>query len=340
MTRLLRVWMVFQAACLAGSLCAAPRIARKAQRPSADALTLLWHSPQPMTASDWFWGPGGKERSPVRPFQFIREDLSGTNPKVDVKDARGAIWRVKFGQEVHSDTFAPRLVYAAGYFAEPTYFIPEGIIEGAHHLKRAKPFISRNGNFRYARFKLHDTGTLSHAEEYSWSWKENPFVGSHELNGLKLLMMLTSNWDGKDATDSDGNTSVFLRQADSAYVYLFTDWGATMGKWGGYFSRNKWDSRGYASQTKKLVRGVSANGEIEWGFSGKHGRDLTQGISVADVRWLVPYLSRFTDAEIHAGLVASGARPDQVELFAGALRRRIRELQQLSYEREASVQQR
>jgi len=99
-------------------------------------------------------------------------------------------------------------------------------------------------------------------------------------------------------------------------------------------------SRGYARQTKKLVRGVNTNGEIEWGFSGKHARDLTQGISVADVRWLVSYLSRFTDEEIHAGLVASGARPDQVELFTGALRDRIRELQEVSYEREASAQQR
>jgi hypothetical protein len=257
---------------------------------------------------------------------------------VKVKDARGVTWTVKFGGEVHSDTFAPRLAYAAGYFVEPTYFVREGIIEGAHHLKRAKPFIARSGKFRYARFKLHDEKTLPYADEYSWSWNDNPFVGGHELNGLKILLLLTANWDGKDASDDDGNTSVFLRKADAAYLYIFTDWGSTMGKWGGYFHRDKWDPRGYARQTKKLVKGEK-NGEIQWAFSGKHKRDLTVGIRVADVRWIVPYLSRFSDEEIRAGLVASGATPAQVELFTRAIRSRIHELEQVAYPREASSNQ-
>ncbi len=288
-----------------------------------------------MTPADWFWGPGGKERAPVPPFQFIKEDFGGTNPKVKVKDARGAIWTVKFGSEVHSDTFTPRLVHAAGYFAEPTYFVGEGVIQCAHHLQRAKPFITRRGKFRYARFKLHDEKTLPYADEYSWSWKDNPFVGSRELNGLKIVMLLTSNWDGKDASDRGGNTSVFLRKADSAYLYLFTDWGSTMGKWGGYFRRDKWDSYGYANQTKKLVKGEQ-DWQVGWGFSGKHKQDLTQGVRVDDVRWIVPYLSRFTEEEIHAGLVASGATPAQVERFTRAIRSRIDALEQVAYVRAAS----
>ena len=309
----------------------------KIQTPPADAVKLLWHAPKPLTPAEWFWGPGGQERAPLPPFRFIKEDLGGTNAKVKVRDARGVTWNVKFGQEVHSETFVPRLVYAAGYFAEPTYFVREGTIEGAQHLKRAKPFISRTGKFRYARFKLHDEKTLPYADAYNWSWTDNPFTGTHELNGLKILMMLVSNWDATDATDRGGNTAVLRRTTDSAYVYLFTDWGATMGKWGGVLSREKWDSYGYAGQTRKLVKS-DREGELIWGYSGKHKRDLTQGIRIDDVSWIVRYLSRFTDEQIRAGLVASGARPDQVERFAGALRGRIQELEQVSYKREASSQ--
>ena len=291
-----------------------------------------------MTASDWYWGPGGKEQAPVPPFQFMKEDFSGTSPKVKARDARGATWTVKFGPEVHSDTFAPRVAYAAGYFVEPTYFVREGVIQAARDLKRAKPFISRTGKFHDARFKGLDEDTLGNAEHYGWSWRGNPFVGSHELNGLKILMLLTSNWDGKDATDKTSNTSVFFRKADSAYLYVFTDWGSTMGKWGGYFGRDKWDSAGYARQTRTLVKG-ERGGQIVWGFSGKHKQDLTQGIQVDDVRWIVPYLSRFTDDEISEGLTASGATPGQIKTFTRAIQERIHELEQISYAPETSSKQ-
>ena len=89
-----------------------------------------------------------------------------------------------------------------------------------------------------------------------------------------------------------------------------------MGKWGNFFQRGKWDSRGYARQTRKLVKSVSASGEITWGYSSrKHKRDITQGIQISDVRWLVPWLARITDQDLHAGLMASGALPENVETF-------------------------
>ena len=295
MIRLVPAVLVLQAVAASGAPPA------KIQNPPASAVKLLWHAPQPLTPADWFWGPGGKERAPLPPFRFIKEDLGGTNAKVKVHDARGVTWSVKFGAEVHSETFVPRLVHAAGYFVDATYFVREGTIEGAQPLKRAKPFIGRNGKFRYARFKLHDEKALPYADPYNWSWTDNPFTGSHELNGLKILMMLVSNWDATDATDKDGNTAVLRRTADSAYVYLFTDWGATMGKWGGVFGREKWAPDGYAGQTRKLVKS-DREGELTWGYFGKHKRDLTQGIRIDDVSWIVRYLSRFTDEQIRAGM--------------------------------------
>ena len=50
-----------------------------------------------------------------------------------------------------------------------------------------------------------------HFDEHSWAWNENPFVESHELNGLKILLMLLSNWDNKDVRDiaRGSNTAIF-----------------------------------------------------------------------------------------------------------------------------------
>src|SRR6266446_1807408 len=110
MARFLRVWLALQAACAVGSSFAAPPIIRKVQSPPAGAVKLLWQTPPPMTAEDWFWGPGGKERAPIPPFQFIKEGFGGTNPKVEIRDARGMTWTVKFGPEVHSETFGTRMV--------------------------------------------------------------------------------------------------------------------------------------------------------------------------------------------------------------------------------------
>jgi hypothetical protein len=120
---------------------------------------ILWREPRPATISDWTWGPGGQEMVPRPPFRFIKEKLGGTNPKVEVQDAAGRRWIVKFGSEVYADTFAPRLLNALGYAAQPTFFVQTGSISDADHLKRANYFISKDGSFRSARFKLHQQGS-------------------------------------------------------------------------------------------------------------------------------------------------------------------------------------
>ena len=107
---------------------------------------VLWRDPPPSTVSDWTWGPGGEEMAPRPPFQFLKEKFTGTNPKVEVRDAAGSLWTVKFGAEVNADTFAPRLLNAVGYAAQPTFFVRSGSIGGVHDLKRAKYFVSKDGS--------------------------------------------------------------------------------------------------------------------------------------------------------------------------------------------------
>jgi hypothetical protein len=295
------------------------------------ATQLIWNDPKPMAIADWTWGPGGEALAPRPPFEFVSENLGGTNPKINVKDARGALWIVKFGSEVHTDTFAARLLSATGYAAEPVYFVPSGTILGVTGLKRAKGFVSKDGRFRRARFKLRDKSQLTYADELEWSWISNPFLGSHAFNGLKILMMLLSNWDGKDARDvGDSNTAVFRLKGSQppAYLYAFTDWGSSLGSWGGFFTRNKWDVSAYERQTRDFVKGVR-NGNVVWGYSGKHSHDITDGITVRDVRWLMPYLSRITDEELRTGFLASGANMVTAGRFTRSMRDRIAQLERI-----------
>lgn len=309
-------------ACLLGNCVAQPAGARR----------LLWEEPGPRTISDWVWGPGGEARAPRPPFRFVKENLGGTNPKIEVRDYRGTLWIAKFGAEVHSASFAPRLLYATGYAAEPAYFVRQGSVRGVHGLKRARRFIAADGSFHDAVFRLRDDAALAYADQFEWSWADNPFLKSHQLSGLKILMMLSSNWDAKDARDGEGsNTAVFRRQCDgeTAYVYAFTDWGASFGNWGGFFRRTNWDWAGYERQTTQFVH-LSSDRRMVWGYRGKHREDVTTGITQEDVRWLLPYLSRITSEELHAGLAASGAREAVANLFTRAIQGRIAQLRRVA----------
>jgi hypothetical protein len=291
---------------------------------------IVWRAPQPASIADWVWGPGGKERAPAPPFQFVKENMHGTNPKVNVRDARGAMWIVKFGGEVHAEVFASRLLAATGFGAEPTYYVERGAILGAGGLKRAKPYIGKDGRFRNARFKLRDEKGQGHVKESTWSWADNPFRGTHEMQALQIVAMLVSNWDTKDARDGEGsNTAVFLRRnaGSNLYWYAISDWGSSLGSWGGFFQRSRWDVTAYERQSKDFVKGVS-DGQVVFGFQGKHGRDVSERITVEDIRWVLPFLSRITHDQMIAGFAASGAAPQTAERFAKALRSRIEQLEQ------------
>jgi hypothetical protein len=296
---------------------------------------VLWKDPGDVSSLDFTFGVGGPEHQPAPPFRFLDEDMSGTIAKVDVIDGRGTTWNVKWGDEAHASTFCSRLLWACGYFAETEYFLAHGRIDGAHGLKRANSRISDHGSFKDARFQLRKTSP-KYLEGHSWAWTNNPFSGTRELQGLKILVLLVSNWDTKDARDAVEkhgkleNTNLAIFEDNSSeqprYLYSDVDWGASMGRWGGKLSWSKWDYKGFAEQTRDFLKGVE-NGELKWGFDGKHRKDITRGITVEDVRWLLQYLGKITDVQLQCGLMASGADPDETEFYTQALRERIQQLQ-------------
>jgi hypothetical protein len=293
---------------------------------------VIWRDPGDVRRLDLAWGPGGRAAAPAPPFTFVEEDKGGTNPKIEVRDARGATWGVKWGEEVNSEVFAGRLVGAVGYFVEPSYFVPRGTIRGTTGLDRAKKYVGADGSFTDARFEKKEKGIKKLSDEQSWRYTQNPFVGTKELNGLKVMIMLVSNWDSKDQEQAGkgSNTKVFIvpTRAATEHRYVVSDWGGTMGKWGGFFKRGKWDCEGFLGQSDDFVKGVK-RGEVEWGYSGQHTDAIKDGIPVEHVKWLLGYLGKLTDTQIRAALRSSGASPSEESCFARAIKQRIAALWRL-----------
>jgi hypothetical protein len=306
---------------------------QKKKKAAQVSATLIWADPGEVENLDFTGGPGGRDGEPKPPFTFIEESLSGSNPKVRVSDAHGAKWTVKFGSEVNAETFATRVAWAAGYFAEPSYFIPIGRVEKLGNLTRAKKYFKADGNFTNARFEARPgKGVKKLDGDQSWGWLRNPFVTAVELKGLKVIMMLTSNFDNKDVRDvkRGSNTAIFQVPTESGLEnrYMVSDWGGSMGKWGGFIFREKWDCKGFRSQTKDFIKGVKGD-IVEFGFSGQHTESFKNDIRVSDLKWLLQYVGRISDDQFRDGLRASGATPDEVECFTQSMRERINQMKRV-----------
>src|SRR6185295_7630555 len=113
---------------------------------------VLWRDPGNMRKRDLYYGPGSKEREPAPPFRFVKEVKEGGMPKFDVEDARGVKWRVKLGPEAQAETAASRLVWAAGYNAEESYYLDRAQIDGLKKLSRGQQYVAGQ-TVRGARFE-------------------------------------------------------------------------------------------------------------------------------------------------------------------------------------------
>jgi hypothetical protein len=291
----------------------------------------LWRDPGPLTSAVLRFGPGGAGGVPIPPFTFVQEHFAGSQPCVAVRDAREKLWRVKWGHEVRPELFAVRFAHACGYFAEVTHYFEDGAIEGASGLTRARACIGEDRRFREARFELEDRHVRMLFGEHSWSWDDNPFVGTPQLSGLKMVNMILSNWDTKDRRDvaRGSNTAIFEHRVapfGREARYLITDWGGAMGKWGAnVISRGRWDPDGFEAQTPHFVTGVN-DGIVQFGYVGQRTADVAYNIPVDHAAWFYERAKPLTEPLLREGLLASGATEEEATRFARALGDRIRQL--------------
>ena len=294
----------------------------------------IWRDPGAVEALSLVHGPGGAGHAPVAPFTFLEEPASGSQPCLSVRDARGRRWRIKWGHEARVETFAVRLAWACGYFAEITHFVPSGVIDGVPALGRARNCVEgEDGRFIDARFEADDPEVAKFFEEHSWSWVDNPFVGTRELSGLKIVMMLLSNWDSKDRRDValGSNTAIFVARvhggrAATARHTTCSPTGAA-----------RWEvglERGHArAMGCRRVRGADAavrhrrQGRARvFGYVGQRTADIAGDIPVEHARWFYGYASRISEKQLVEGLLASGATDDEAGRFARAIVKRIAQL--------------
>jgi hypothetical protein len=303
------------------------RVWRAPDRPLHSVQACLWRDPGDVSRLDLAGGPGGRDGAPQPPFVYLEEHLTGSQPCVSVRDARGLTWRIKWGDEVNVEALATRLAWAAGYFVETTYYVAQGAIEGVTALQRATGSIDERGHFTNARFELDEADVIKHFDEHSWAWNDNPFIGTHELNGLKIVMMWLSNWDAKDVRDvaRGSNTAIFEYPGDGGFRearYLIIDWGGALGKWGSIVRRGRWDCHAFAAENAAFITGV--DGEfVRFGYTGQRTADIAGDIRVSDVQWLMRTLDALTPAQIADAVRASGGTAEDAAVFAAALRERL-----------------
>src|SRR5215471_2769593 len=213
---------------MAGTLAPAQAMRDSADAPAVNR-AVLWKDPGDIRSLDLFYGPGGRKNIPHPPFEFVKEDLKGTSPKFDVRDGDGKKWRAKLGPEARPETVASRLLWAMGYGANENYFFLDLKIDKLPaQLKRGQSFVAAPDDVKAVRLQRHPGGEKKAAV---WHWRANPFFGTREFNGLRVMMALINNWDLKDE-----NNAVYDDPSTGRELYEVTDVGASFGKTGKSYS--------------------------------------------------------------------------------------------------------
>ena len=181
---------------------------------------IMWHDPGDIARKDLLHGSGGQAEEPRPPLTFLGEDHSGSSPKFDVRDANGVKWRVKLGAEARPEVAASRLLWAIGYFTDIDYNVHLATVPHIH-LRRGGTHIHHHDEITNARFERKPDGEKRIA---SWAWKRNPFSGTREFNGLRVMMAVLNSWDLKDV-----NNAVYEDKKDNRQIFLVSDIGASLG---------------------------------------------------------------------------------------------------------------
>lgn len=298
---------------------------------------ILWRQPADIASRNLFYGPGGEKDAPHSVFTFVKEDLNGTNPKFVVRDENGVEWKVKLGVEARPETVATRLVWAVGYSANEDYFLPELRVQGLPaRLHRGQNLVQPDGSIQNVRLKRYVEGEKKIGE---WRWHENPFTGTRELNGLRVMMALINNWDLKDE-----NNSIYLEKRPREYVYMVSDLGASFGttgrSWTATMGKGNLGSYEHSEFIGKVTpqyvdfdmptrpalliifkpKDFIERLELRW-----IGKDIPR----ADVEWIGQLLAQLSSAQIEDAFRAAGYPVEEVHAFSKVVEERIAALNDL-----------
>lgn len=271
---------------------------------------VMW-SPVNVSQRNLYIGPGGTAMRPnLRRIRFIKKEEGGNNLKYRIRDASGRVWVAKIADESQAEVAANRLLYGIGYRTEIDYLAPRLTIPG-------------KGRYTNVRLEARPAGV---ERDGRWGWDENPFVDTREFKGLRVMMAFINNWDLKDSNN------VILRTRGEAQ-YVVSDLGSSFGKLPyasapilNRFGRSVNDPIDYVNST--FIHGVEPNGEVDFYYKAK-GKKLLKDIHVGDARWIGGLLARLSDKQIRDAFRAANYSRSEIDFLADAVKRRIRELNNL-----------
>jgi len=293
-----------------------PALAQKNKRNTGSprGSAVMWEQVD-IGGRDLYLGPGGEAMAPdLSRIKLIKEEKGGANKKYRIEDGSGRIWVAKLGREARPETAAVRLLWGLGYKTEINYLVKTLTIPG-------------KGTFQNVRLEARPDNV---ERVGAWKWKSNPFLGTREFQGLKIMQMFMTNWD---LLDKQNEILEVSGPGGPRYHYVISDLGRTFGKYGNnnlpifYRLGRRTGAPGPYSRAS-FVKGFE-NGRIKWGIKGKN-RGIYKDITVADARWLLNQLQKLTDRQIEDAFRAANYSPAEVDMYRAAIKRRIQELEQVT----------
>jgi hypothetical protein len=157
----------------------------------------------------------------------------------------------------------------------------------------------------------------------NWKWYNNPFIGTKEFQGLKVMMMIVNNWDIKDINNKI--IAVKTEDGTTQLRYEVSDLGASLGQTGGFFSRSRNKSADYV-KTKFVEE--AKRPFIKFDYRGKE-QDLFNDITITQARWVGGMLATLSDQQLADIFRAANYSPEESEQLISGLKTRITELSTL-----------
>jgi hypothetical protein len=260
---------------------------------------ILWEEPN-VEDKDLFYGSGGKAGQPDPTSSYI-------DGEIVLEDEAGRSWLCVTGNEAKADIAASRIVWAAGYFVDQNYFVERA------HVKSRDGYDLHNVRLKYRKT---DYNTRT-----NWSWSSNPFFRSKELEGLKVIMALLTNWR------PDDKNNLTMRDGINTIIYYVADLKATLGKSGICCTRSIGNADDF-SREPFIDRRKSHPEEVRFHYNWVQP-NLLRGISSKHARWVGDLLSRLSREQLGDAFRAGGFNERESKLFVEEMEKRIKTLQEL-----------
>lgn len=305
----MKVRMLILVAGAALAACTAPAIKSTLPGPpNEEQMAQLWIRPE--AERDLFHGVGGTRLAPDPSARYtvIEIKRGGFSRGYTVVGPGDREWSAKFPPEAGTEVVASRLLWGIGYHQPPIYLLDKWTAE-----KATSPNPQLPARFREKKPDLHglDAGD-------SWSYYQNPFVGTRQLNGLLVLQAMLGNSDLKEAQN-------VIYSLDRAHErarrwYVARDLGQTFGRTG-VIDAPRGDIEVF--EQTPFIRGIE-NGRVRLEYTGRH-RALFENIRAADARWICERLDTLTDPQWQDAFRAGGIDRQMADRFIRRMKQKIAE---------------